>query len=177
VITPSPSTDRVLVRIAQLVAASCAACVLVACSSSTPNDPKTSPSTRSPATSAAPAAASTTAPASKDDTVDAYCAATRAAGAAKAGTVGEDLAAVRAQATATRALSSLPDAPPGVEVFAKSADETAAVLEQFPAGDEVADVGLDPRFVAVAKKAAGDPGYREFITWTIQTCQLAPSGG
>jgi hypothetical protein len=175
VIDRSPSAARVV----QLVAVSCASFALAACSSSDASDAPAARSTTSSSapTTAAPTSSSTPAAPSEDEVIDAYCAATRAAGAAKSGTVGEDLAAVRAQAKATRALSSLPDAPPGIEVFATSADETVAVLEDFPAGDEVADIGLDPRFAAVAKKAAGDAGYREFITWTLQTCKLAPSGG
>lgn len=176
----SPSDERRTARFAQLVAVSCASLALAACSSSDSSEPSAGRGATTPATSASSAAPTTASPVPAADTtevIDAYCAATRAAGAAKASTVGDDLAATRAQAKATRALSSLPDAPPGIEVFAASADETAAVLEQFPAGDEVADIGLDPRFAAVAKKAAEDAGYREFITWTIQTCKLAPSGG
>jgi len=135
------------------------------------------------ATSTPPPPASTSTPAATSDMAgDAYavfCEANRTAAAAKAGTVGEDLEAVTAQASAIRALLPLSDVSAqvaaGAEVFATSAEETAAILAQFPADSLVSDVGLDPRFTEsdAVRRAATDPDYQAFIAWTIETCELA----
>jgi hypothetical protein len=125
------------------------------------------------ATSTPPPPAST--PAATSDAYAIFCEANRTAAAAKAGTVGEDLEAVTAQASAIRALLPLSDVSAqvaaGAEVFATSAEETAAI----PADSLVSDVGLDPRFTEsdAVRRAATDPDYQAFIAWTIETCDLA----
>lgn len=129
------------------------------------------------ATSTPPPPAST--PAATSDAYAFFCEANRTAAAAKAGTVGEDLEAVTAQASAIRAILPLSDVSAqvaaGAEVFATSAEETAAILAQFPADSLVSDVGLDPRFTEsdAVRRAATDPDYQAFIAWTIETCELA----
>jgi hypothetical protein len=166
----------------RLATLACVSLALVSCSSTPPSESRPSSSAAGAASSASPTSVPTpppTATASADG-YDAYCAATVAAAAAKARTVGEDITAVRAQAEATRALSLSEvsaEIAAGAQVFAQSADDTVAVLEQFPADSSVADVGLDPRFAAVAQEAATDPDYQAFLAWTLQTCDLLPSGG
>ena len=129
------------------------------------------------ATSTPPPPAST--PAATSDVYAIFCEANRTAAAAKAGTVGEDLEAVMAQASAIRAILPLSDVSAqvaaGAEVFATSAEETAAILALFPADSLVSDVGLDPRFTEsdAVRRAATDPDYQAFIAWTIETCELA----
>ncbi|SKC70879.1 hypothetical protein [Plantibacter cousiniae (nom. nud.)] len=112
----------------------------------------------------------------------AFCAANRAAATAKSGTVGEDLEAVQAQVTTIRDLLQLDgvsaEVAAGAEVFATSAEETAAILAEFPADSLVSDVGLDPRFTEsqALQSAATDPNYQAFIAWTIQTCGFDTAG-
>ncbi len=130
--------------------------------------------------SASPTATVDVADGSADYT--AFCAANRAAATAKSGTVGEDLEAVQAQVTTIRDLLPLDgvsaEVAAGAEVFATAAEETAAILAEFPADSLVSDVGLDPRFTEsqAVQSAATDPDYQAFIAWTIQTCGFDTAG-
>lgn len=130
--------------------------------------------------SASPTATVDVADGSADYT--AFCAANRAAATAKSGTVGEDLEAVQAQVTTIRDLLPLDgvsaEVAAGAEVFATSAEETAAILAEFPADSLVSDVGLDPRFTEsqAVQSAATDPDYQAFIAWTIETCGFDTAG-
>ncbi|SHF64779.1 hypothetical protein SAMN05443575_0536 [Jatrophihabitans endophyticus] len=111
--------------------------------------------------------------------LDTYCAANDAVTKALRGTVADDIEARRRQADAARALLPLAGVSTavatGARKFVRAADETVAILRQFPRGAKVADIGLDPRIrrSKAVTSVGTDSDYRAFLAWTIQRCGLS----